>query len=310
MTRNGVIMTTLATTGPDPRAIIATAPGLQDSTRQKYLSALTAYLETGASLTDAKALAGFARQSSKSRRAHLKAAVRLWGEAIAQQAKAGATPENVAAIQATLYRVEALNEAIKVEAGKGQKAHSWLTASEVKRLLETCNPKTIQGQRDRIVLGLLVGAGLRREELVNLTFDDLVLQPIAGKFRAVLNVTGKGAKNRIVPINDRLAAALDDWRKVAGEGRIARSVTQGGALGDSLSPVGVFHIVRTAGEAIGKPSLAPHDLRRTYAQLGYEAGVPITQVSTLLGHSSVTTTQRYLNLDLDLATTVSDFVPF
>jgi integrase len=58
------------------------------------------------------------------------------------------------------------------------------------------------------------------------------------------------------------------------------------------------------------PELAPHDLRRTYAQLGYEVGVPITQISKLPGHSSVATTQRYLNLGLDLEATISDFVPF
>ena len=46
------------------------------------------------------------------------------------------------------------------------------------------------------------------------------------------------------------------------------------------------------------------------AQLGYEAGVPITQISKLLGHATVATTQRYLNLDLDLETTISDFIPF
>ena len=60
---------------------------------------------------------------------------------------------------------------------------------------------------------------------------------------------------------------------------------------------------------IGKPELDPHDLRRTYAQLGYEAGIPLTQLSKLLGHSNITTTQKYLNLDLDLENTVSDFIP-
>jgi site-specific recombinase XerC len=60
---------------------------------------------------------------------------------------------------------------------------------------------------------------------------------------------------------------------------------------------------------IGLPELAAHDLRRTYAQLGFDAGVPTTQMSKPLGHSSVETTQRYLNLDLDLEVTASDFVP-
>jgi integrase len=64
------------------------------------------------------------------------------------------------------------------------------------------------------------------------------------------------------------------------------------------------------GKMIGKPELQPHDLRRTYAQLGYEAGVPVTQISRLLGHASIATTQRYLNLALDLQVTASDFVPF
>ena len=86
-------------------------------------------------------------------------------------------------------------------------------------------------------------------------------------------------------------------------------------LGQSLSPVGIFNIVRKRARLIGfdgekRPRLAAHDLRRSFAQLGYEAGVPITQISTLLGHSSVAVTQRYLNLDLDLETTVSDFIPF
>jgi integrase/recombinase XerD len=80
-------------------------------------------------------------------------------------------------------------------------------------------------------------------------------------------------------------------------------------LGESLSAVGAFQIVRRCGALIGVPELDPHDLRRTYAQLGYEAGVPITQIKELLGHASVATTQKYLDLSLDLETTASDFIP-
>ena len=64
------------------------------------------------------------------------------------------------------------------------------------------------------------------------------------------------------------------------------------------------------GAMIGKLDLQPHDLRRTYAELGRRAGVPISQISKLLGHASIETTQEYLNIELDLETTVSDFVPF
>ncbi len=154
-----------------------------------------------------------------------------------------------------------------------------------------------------------MGAGLLRDELAALRFDDIAQVPTSGATRTVLNIRGKGAKRRVVPVGRDLAATLADWRWRVGGGQVARSVAKGGALGEKLSAVGIFYIVRSAGQAIGAPALAPHDLRRTYAQLGYQAGVPITQISKLLGHSSITTTQRYLNLDLNLSQTVSDFVP-
>ena len=86
-------------------------------------------------------------------------------------------------------------------------------------------------------------------------------------------------------------------------------VTSPAAPGWSISAVALFQLVRRYGDSIDKTDLAAHDLRRTYAQLGHEAGVPIPQISKLLGHASVQTTMTYLNLELDLETTVSDFVP-
>ncbi|MCB0209661.1 MAG: site-specific integrase [Anaerolineae bacterium] len=301
-------LTTIQPAQADIIRLIESNPKLQPSTKKQYVKAITKYLDSGDSLTDTDALAAYAQGLSKSSRAFLKAAIRLWGEDIALKAKAGATPQNIGAVQATVYRIEALNEVIKVEGAKGQKAHTWLTQTEVRRLMATCSD-SIQGQRDRAVLGLLVGAGLRREELANFSFEDVVIQPMGNRPRTVLNVKGKGAKDRAVPISDALAELLDNWKAVIGSGLVARSITKGGAVGNSLSVIGIFHIVSQAGQAIGKGNLAPHDLRRTYAQLGYEAGLPITQISKLLGHASVATTQRYLNLELDLETTVSDFVP-
>ncbi len=283
---------------------------MADSTKAQYRKAITNALAAGVNLADADDLTTYAHGLKTSGRSFLKAAIRLWSKRVEMQAKGNATPENVLAVLATAYRIEALNDAIGGEADKGQKAHTWLTQAEVKKLMKTCNTNTVNGKRDKIILGLLVGAGLRRMELVNLTFDDIVLQPIAGKFRTVLNLTGKGEKNRVVPINDALAAALDDWgNHVNHAGRIARSVTKGGMVKEGISAIGIFKVVAKAGEAIGK-TLAPHDLRRTFAQLGYEAGVPITQIKELLGHASVATTQKYLNLDLDLEVTASDFIPF
>lgn len=308
---NAITTVTQPTTAADILAMIDSNPKLQPTTKAQYKKAIGNALAAGVSLSDPASLGQYAAALPKSSRSFLKAAVRLWGDDLALQAKSGATPDNVSAVTATVYRLEALNEAIQVEATKGQKAHSWLSQSEVRRLMDSPNPATIAGKRDRVILGLLVGAGLRREELAGLMFEDIVLQPVGGKFRTVLNVRGKGAKDRVVPINDRLAAAIDTWGALVGNnGPIARSITKGGKVGAGLSAIGIFGIVAKAGAAIGKPELAPHDLRRTYAQLGYEAGIAITQISKLLGHASIATTQRYLNLDLDLAQTVSDFIPF
>lgn len=294
-------------------AVIQSA-NLADSTKVKYCRVVKSYLlEHGGRLTDAGQLAAFAAGLSHSRKAQLKAAVKLWSEVMVDRLKARATPANVDEVQAAIYRFQALQTAVKVKARNGIKAHTWLSQAEVKKLLALPDETTTIGQRDRLALGLLVAAGLRREEAVSLVFGDIKLQPIRGKLRTVLEIQGKGDKARLVPIRDTLAAALDDWHAAAGPGRfgsILRSVDQIGVIGNDLTGVGLFNIVRGYGQEMNKPSLAPHDLRRTYAQIGYESGVSITQISKLLGHSSIATTQRYLNLSLDLETTVSDFVPF
>jgi integrase/recombinase XerD len=156
---------------------------------------------------------------------------------------------------------------------------------------------------------LLLGAGLSREELVSLTFEDIKQQPAKNKMRTVLEVCGKGGKTRVIPIQDKLAKHLEEWRQIVGGGRVARSLGRAQDLGESMSAVAVFQLVNRYGKRIGMDTLAPHDMRRTFAQLGYEAGVPLAQISTLLGHASVSTTQKYLNLALDLEQTASDFIP-
>lgn len=286
-------------------------PDLQPSTKDKYTRAVVRYAETGGSLTDPEALAAYAQDASDSERSFLSAAVGKLAKAIELEAKRGARPDNVAAVQATVYQAEALRGAIPTRQANGTKAHTWLSQTQVKELLDTCGDD-IAGQRDRLALGLLVAAGLRRSEAVNLEFDDIKLQPNGEKIRTVLQVHGKGAKDRVIPISDRLANAIDQWAATLGEseGRILRSLGRNRKPGDSITSTALYYMVQKRGAMIGKPDLQPHDLRRTYAQLGYEAGVPITQISTLLGHASVETTQKYLNLDLDLDTTVSDFIPF
>lgn len=288
-----------------------------ESTKVKYGRAIVAYLDDGKrGLTDHDTLVSYAQDLSKSGRQFFSAAYLMVTDGIILAAKASATPENVDAIQAGIWRVEAMREAIKPgKAGDGTKSHTWLSQAQVRKLVNACGDGIV-GQRDRVVIGLLVGAGLRRQEVATLRFEHIKYQPVGNKMRTVLNIKGKGGKWRPVPISDRLGDALDKWQAICGAGLVCRSLGRGKELGEGLSDVGIFQVVRKIGKRIGLdgkgkyPLLAAHDLRRSYAQLGYEAGIPIPQLSKLLGHASIQTTMRYLNLGLDLETTVSDFIPF
>lgn len=307
MTTQAALVTQNQNTSLDLKAI--DRADLQPTTKAKYKREIENLTQAGINPLDLDGLTAYADNLKSSRKSFLKSALRLMSADFEQNLKGRATPENIAQVQAGVYRLEAMRGAVKVKAHKGTKAHTWLSQKQVTEITKLCKDD-LEGRRDWIVLGLLLGAGLRREELATLTFDALKQQPVkGGKMRDVLQVKGKGAKDRVIPIKPILAEHLRAWRETIKGGLVARSLGMGKKLGGSMSAVAIFQIVRKYGGMIGLPELAPHDLRRTFAQLGYEAGVPITQISVLLGHSSVATTQKYLNLALDLETTASDFIP-
>ena len=285
---------------------------LQPTTKYKYKRELAAMASAGINPLDYDALAIYADNLKSSRKTFLKSALRMISTDYERTTKGGATPANIAQVQTVVYRLEAMRSAINVKKHKGSKAHNWLSQAQVKEITALCGNDLI-GRRDWIILALLLGAGLRRDELATLTFDAIKTQPMkGGKIRTVLEVTGKGNKTRVIPISKAIAARLLSWRdEVMIGGMIARSISKGSKnkIGASLSSIGIYKLVANYGAMIGKPELAPHDMRRTFAQLGYEAGIPLTQLQTLLGHESIATTQKYLDLNLDIETTVSDFIP-
>jgi site-specific recombinase XerD len=97
-----------------------------------------------------------------------------------------------------IYRFEALQTAVTVSASKGEKARVWLSPVEVKRLMARPGGDTI-GQPDGLAMGLLAGAGLRRDEAANLAFTDPKKQPAKDKPRSLLQVQGKGARGGLFP---------------------------------------------------------------------------------------------------------------
>jgi len=282
---------------------------LQPSTKLKYQRAIDNMLLAGIDPFDYPCLRAYSDTLSPSARGFLKAALKIMVEGELTRIKAHATPDNINAIQALISRIEAMDETIQIHAAEGKKTHVWLSREQVEQITALPDFSTPRGMRDYIVLSVLLGAGLRREELVNLTFDSLKQQPAKNGLRDVLAITGKGNKRRTIPISAKLANYLREWRGLVGDGYVARAINKAGVINGSLSEIGIHNIVRQYGARIGISGLDSHDLRRTYAMLGLNAGVSITQISVLLGHADIATTQRYLNLELDLEATISDYIP-
>jgi site-specific recombinase XerD len=158
-------------------------------------------------------------------------------------------------------------------------------------------PDSPAGRRDRALLELLYGAGVRVGELVGLDLDDISLS------ERVIRVRGKGRKERLVPFGRRARDAIRDylpdragWRRGAGDDTAALFVNQrGGRLTDRS-------VRRILDAAVGRTAdlhrLHPHALRHAFATHLLEAGMDLRAIQELLGHSSLATTQRYTGVDL------------
>lgn len=287
----------------------ADAGQLSPRTFGQYTRALLRAESEGVNLLSADDVASYAAGLPSSSRGFFAAAVRTMAKGMTAELKANVTPETLPEVQAALYRLEALGGAIKVPAAKGTKARTWLNSGQVERLTAAPDRTTAVGLRDAVAIGLMVGAGLRREEAAGMAWDWLVRQ---GE-RWVISVTGKGRKMRSVPISAELVALLDQWRTIAPpvgkNGRVLRRFYRGGRLGGALSAGYLREIVMAYSAAVNV-ELRPHDLRRSYAKIGRkEGGQALEQIKLLLGHSSINTTLIYTGEELDLESTASDYVP-
>lgn len=188
----------------------------------------------------------------------------------------------------------------------GVRVGNWLTRDQVRALLEVPDPRTLKGKRDRAILALLIGCGLRRSELLALTAD--MLQQREGRW-VIPDLPGKGGRLRTLPVPTWVKAAIDGWTRAAGisQGCLFRAVTRGGHLhGEALTEKAVWSVVDEYATRIGLAKLSPHDLRRTCAKLCRASGGDLEQIQLLLGHASVQTTERYLGTRQNLVEAVND----
>lgn len=162
-------------------------------------------------------------------------------------------------------------------------------SGELAALLATC-PDTKQGARDAAIIASLYTCGLRRAELVGLNVEDYRRTDDGGR----LVVRGKGNKERIVPVVDSAAMTLDDWLGFRGDDDGPLFVADNPRnRGGRLTTTAVYQMLRKRARLAGIPDLSPHDFRRTFVGDLLDAGVDISTVQKLAGHSSVDTTARY-----------------
>ncbi|MEA5111023.1 Tyrosine recombinase XerD [bioreactor metagenome] len=178
----------------------------------------------------------------------------------------------------------------------GRKLPEVLTKDEVERLLGIVDLSTPTGERNKAIVEVLYGCGLRVSELINLRIADLHYEEY------YLTVTGKGDKQRIVPLGNAASSQLSRYIR---EVRIHQNIKKGqeqyiflNKSGSRLTRAMIFHIIKKlAGVAGIKKSISPHTFRHSFATHLVENGADLRAVQEMLGHASITTTEIYTHID-------------
>lgn len=188
---------------------------------------------------------------------------------------------------------------IKGSRQKGRRLGAWLTLDQTHELLRAPVGDSLRSRRDRALLAVLIGCGLRRAELATLTVAHV--QQREGRW-VLVDIAGKGSRIRSVPMPSWAKAAIDVWLEASAiaEGRLFRSLPQKREIGGGLTAQAVYLIVKGYAAQLGITA-APHDLRRTFAKLAHRGRSPLEQIQLSLGHDSILTTERYLGVRQSLS---------
>ncbi|MDK8624969.1 site-specific tyrosine recombinase XerD [Corynebacterium appendicis] len=175
----------------------------------------------------------------------------------------------------------------------GEKLPDTLTIDEVGKLLDACPDETPAQLRDKALLEVLYATGARISELLALVVDDIA------ETRDFIKVTGKGDKQRIVPVGGAAQRALEAYLV---RGRPALTTGKSHAVflnkrGGVLSRQSSWTIIKDAASRAGlDKAISPHTMRHSFATHLLEGGADVRTVQELLGHASVTTTQIYTHI--------------
>src|SRR5438046_2749117 len=197
---------------------------------------------------------------------------------------------------------------VKGVASKGIRLGNWLSIQQAQKLLNAPDTTTTKGLRDRAILAVLLGCGLRRSEVAALTVNHV--QQRDGRW-CIVDLVGKHGRVRTVPMPTWVKVAIDAWTSTSGlaDGRVFRPVNRGDKVqGEAMSEKVVWQMLQQYATDAGVPGIAPHDCRRSCAKLCRAAGGELEQIQLLLGHASVQTTERYLGIKQDLVHAPNDAI--
>lgn len=145
--------------------------------------------------------------------------------------------------------------------------------------------------RDRLILELMYGSGLRVSELIGLNLQDVEFS------ERILRIRGKGSKERIVPFGTPALKLIERWTAA---GPVAEGPLFASERGEGRLTVRTVHrVVLRAAKRAGLYGVSPHTLRHCFATHMLERGAPLRVVQEMLGHESIATTQRYLSITTD-----------
>ena len=202
------------------------------------------------------------------------------------------------------------NPMVLIEAPKiGRKLPDTLSLKEIDQLLDAIDLSSAQGQRNKAIIELLYGCGLRVSELVNLRISDLYFE------ESFINVVGKGDKQRFVPISDYTIKYIELYQKhIRNHQQIAaghEDILFLNRRGKQLSRAMIFTMIRTlANKANIKKKISPHTFRHSFATHLLENGADLRAIQQMLGHESITTTEVYMHLNQShLRETIEKFHP-
>lgn len=171
-----------------------------------------------------------------------------------------------------------------------------LTIQEIDDIINSIDLSKSEGQRNRAIIEMLYSCGLRVSELCGLKLSDLYIK------EQFIRVTGKGDKQRLVPISPRAIAELEayfeDRNRIAIKRGYEDYIFISERLKKPLSRITVFHIIKELVAFAGiKKSVSPHTFRHSFATHLLEGGANLRVIQAMLGHESISTTEIYTHID-------------